>query len=120
MRESEEKVSRFPLLGRQECRAELCGLLSGKDKDDVHSRAYITFKTVEDLVAFHQGYDGWSFKSKTGAIVCISSCRSQSNLCGFLVVGNISQAVVEFAPYQKTPILSAKADPRQSTIEQGD
>lgn len=68
MWESEEKVRRFPSLASQECRAERSELLSGKDKDDVHSRAYITFKTVEDLVAFHQGYDGWSFKSKTGMI----------------------------------------------------
>ncbi|GAA5877421.1 hypothetical protein JCM16303_003326 [Sporobolomyces ruberrimus] len=70
---------------------------SGKDKDSVHSRAYITFRTPEALVAFHRGYDGWSFKDKTG---------------------NISQAVVEFAPYQRMPTAPSKPDPRQGTIDQ--
>ncbi|GAA5932651.1 RNA-binding protein [Sporobolomyces koalae] len=70
---------------------------SGKDKDSVHSRAYITFKTPEALVAFHRGYDGWSFKDKTGTV---------------------TQAVVEFAPYQKVPTAPSKADPRQGTIDQ--
>jgi hypothetical protein len=41
---------------------------SGKDKDDVHSRAYAAFKTVEALVAFHRGYDGWSFRDKQGEL----------------------------------------------------
>ncbi|GAA5954358.1 hypothetical protein JCM3765_004433 [Sporobolomyces pararoseus] len=69
----------------------------GKDKDSVYSRAYITFKTPEALIAFHRGYDGWTFKDKTG---------------------NMSQAVVEFAPYQKMPTAPSKPDPRQGTIDQ--
>ena len=40
---------------------------SGKDKDSVNSRAYITFKTPEALVAFHKGYEGWAFRDKSGA-----------------------------------------------------
>lgn len=39
---------------------------SGKDKDDVHARAYIQFRTPEALVAFHRGYDGHSFRDKQG------------------------------------------------------
>lgn len=39
---------------------------SGKDKDSVNSRAYITFKTPEALVAFHKGYEGWAFRDKSG------------------------------------------------------
>lgn len=39
---------------------------SGKDKDSVNSRAYITFKTPEALVAFHKGYEGWAFRDKAG------------------------------------------------------
>ncbi|BGP22665.1 regulatorof nonsense transcripts 3 [Rhodotorula toruloides] len=70
---------------------------SGKDKDSVQSRAYITFKTPEALVAFSRGYDGWSFRDKAG---------------------NISQAVVEFAPYQRIPTAPAKPDPRQGTIDE--
>ncbi|GAA5845938.1 hypothetical protein JCM5353_008173 [Sporobolomyces roseus] len=70
---------------------------SGKDKDSLHSRAYISFKNPDALVAFHRGYDGWSFKDKTG---------------------NVTQAVVEFAPYQKMPTPPSKPDPRQGTIDQ--
>ncbi|KAI5474203.1 hypothetical protein MNV49_003968 [Pseudohyphozyma bogoriensis] len=68
---------------------------SGKDKDDVHSRAYIVFQTPDALVAFHRAYDGWSFRDKQG---------------------NITQAVVEFAPYQRIPT-TAKQDARQGTID---
>ncbi|KAK4053814.1 hypothetical protein OIV83_001470 [Microbotryomycetes sp. JL201] len=68
-----------------------------QDKDDVASRAYITFKTPDALVAFHRSYDGWTFRDKTG---------------------RTSQALVEFAPYQRAPINAVKQDPRQGTIEQ--
>lgn len=61
-------MSLFHAVAAEEYAAEQREFSSGKDKDDVHSRAYITFKTVESLVAFHQGYDGWSFKSKSGAL----------------------------------------------------
>ncbi|BGP13730.1 hypothetical protein JCM10213v2_001668 [Rhodosporidiobolus nylandii] len=71
--------------------------MSGKDKDSVHSRAYITFRTPDALVAFHRGYDGWSFRDKQG---------------------NVSQAVVEFAPYQRMPVVPSKQDPRQGTIDE--
>ncbi|SGY75463.1 BQ5605_C005g03427 [Microbotryum silenes-dioicae] len=67
------------------------------DKGDTHSRAYLSFKTPEALVAFHRAYDGWNFKSKAG---------------------QVTRAVVEFAPYQNTPSRSNKRDPRQGTIEQ--
>lgn len=39
---------------------------SNKDKDDIHSRAYILFKSPDALVAFHRAYDGWNFRDKTG------------------------------------------------------
>ncbi|ORY59429.1 Smg-4/UPF3 family-domain-containing protein [Leucosporidium creatinivorum] len=70
---------------------------SNKDKDDLHSRAYISFKTPDALVAFHRGYDGWNFRDRAG---------------------NVSQAVVEFAPYQRIPAPPPKQDPRQGTIDQ--
>ncbi|KAK4703195.1 regulator of nonsense transcripts 3, partial [Phenoliferia sp. Uapishka_3] len=69
---------------------------TGKDKDDVHARAYIQFKTPEALVAFHRGYDGWSFRDKQGVV---------------------TQVVVEFAPYQKAATESQKKDSRQGTID---
>ncbi|GAA5822742.1 hypothetical protein JCM11251_004362 [Rhodosporidiobolus azoricus] len=70
---------------------------TGQDKDSVHSRAYIAFKTPEALVAFHRGYDGWSFRDKQG---------------------NVTQAVVEFAPYQRMPVPPSKQDPRSGTIDE--
>ena len=36
-----------------------------------------------------------------------------------LDLGNESQAVVEFAPYQKLPLEKKKVDSRNATIEQG-
>lgn len=41
---------------------------SGKDKDDVNSRAYIVFKSLEHLVVFFKAYDGWTFKDKKGSL----------------------------------------------------
>ncbi|KAK4058831.1 hypothetical protein OIO90_000277 [Microbotryomycetes sp. JL221] len=67
-----------------------------QDKDDVASRAYITFRTPESLVAFHRSYDGWTFRDKTG---------------------HTSQALVEFAPFQRSPLVAVKPDPRQGTID---
>ncbi|KAM0753837.1 hypothetical protein T439DRAFT_285488, partial [Meredithblackwellia eburnea MCA 4105] len=61
-------------------------------KDDIHARAYVQFKTPDALVAFHSAFDG-----------------------------NLSRAVVEFAPYQKCPPPpdQVKKDARQGTIESG-
>jgi Smg-4/UPF3 family len=46
-------------------------------------------------------------------ILCISLVYKM------LYVGNESQAVVEFAPYQKVPSEKKKADARTATIEKG-
>lgn len=48
---------------------------SAKDKDDIHSRAYITFKSAESLVAFHRAYDGWSFRDKQGGHPSFEPCE---------------------------------------------
>ncbi|KAL8293092.1 hypothetical protein RQP46_000786 [Phenoliferia psychrophenolica] len=69
---------------------------TGKDKDDVHARAYIQFRSIDALVAFHKGYDGWSFRDKQGTV---------------------SQVVVEFAPYQRAATEAPKKDSRQGTID---
>ncbi|KAK8849654.1 hypothetical protein IAR55_004989 [Kwoniella newhampshirensis] len=64
----------------------------------VHSRAYVLMANPEALVNFHRGFDGHVFKSKTGAEF---------------------QAVVEYAPVQKTPYKAkVKADARQATIDE--
>ncbi|KAH8928350.1 hypothetical protein BT69DRAFT_1346661 [Atractiella rhizophila] len=68
-----------------------------KNKHDINSRAYITFKNYDDLLAFHQGFDGWLFRDKQGTVY---------------------QAVVDFAPFQKTPVPTRKTDPRQGTIDE--
>ncbi|KAH9974379.1 Smg-4/UPF3 family-domain-containing protein [Lactifluus volemus] len=67
------------------------------NRENVHSRAYIAFKT-EDLVAkFSREYGGHVFRDKSG---------------------NESYAVVEFAPYQKLPLEKKKVDTRNATIDQ--
>jgi len=67
--------------------------------------------TVDALVDFHRGYDGHLFKSKTGRCLDLK--------CG-LKEGAEFQAVVEFAPYQKTPLRAkTKVDSRQGTIDDG-
>ncbi|GFZ49618.1 hypothetical protein JCM24511_07019 [Saitozyma sp. JCM 24511] len=63
----------------------------------IHSRAYCLMTTPDALVAFHRGFDGHVFRSKTGAEY---------------------QAVVEYAPLQKTPLKTkVKVDARQGTID---
>ncbi|KAJ7797651.1 Smg-4/UPF3 family-domain-containing protein [Mycena olivaceomarginata] len=52
------------------------------NKENISSRAYIAFKTEEQLAQFSREYDGHLFRDKAG---------------------NESYAVVEFAPYQKVP-----------------
>ncbi|OAD08360.1 hypothetical protein MUCCIDRAFT_134139, partial [Mucor lusitanicus CBS 277.49] len=58
-------------------------------KESVFSRAYFHFKTMEAVIAFHQGYDGNEFR-----------------------------AVVEFALYQKIPKEHKTTDARQGTIDE--
>ncbi|KAI0060013.1 hypothetical protein BV25DRAFT_1004676 [Artomyces pyxidatus] len=66
------------------------------NKENIHSRAYIAFKTEELLATFSRDYDGHIFRDKAG---------------------NESQAVVEFAPSQKIPLEKKKVDGRNATIE---
>ncbi|TFY63737.1 hypothetical protein EVG20_g6199, partial [Dentipellis fragilis] len=66
------------------------------NKENVHSRAYIAFRTEEQLADFSRGYDGHIFRDKAG---------------------NESQAIVEFAPYQKVPLEKKKVDNRNATID---
>ncbi|KAI0301340.1 Smg-4/UPF3 family-domain-containing protein [Russula brevipes] len=67
------------------------------NRENVHSRAYIAFKTEELVAKFSREYDGHVFKDKAG---------------------NESLAVVEFAPYQKLPLDKKKVDGRNATIDQ--
>ncbi|KIO20158.1 hypothetical protein M407DRAFT_30192 [Tulasnella calospora MUT 4182] len=69
----------------------------GVNKENVLSRAYIVFNTEEQLKNFHRDYDGHLFRDKSG---------------------NESQAVVEFAPFQKVPLAKAKVDQRQGSIQE--
>ncbi|KAI5891349.1 uncharacterized protein SCHCODRAFT_02506351 [Schizophyllum commune H4-8] len=69
---------------------------SRPDKENVPSRAYIVFKTDEQVAIFGKEYDGHLFRDKAG---------------------NEFQAVVEFAPYQKVPSEKKKVDVRAGTIE---
>lgn len=67
----------------------------------VFSRAYLHFTTIEALIAFHRGFDGHLFKDAKG---------------------NEHIAIVEFAPFQRTPldlVKKRKADQKEGTIEEG-
>ncbi|KAJ7147176.1 Smg-4/UPF3 family-domain-containing protein [Mycena crocata] len=66
------------------------------NKENISSRAYMAFKTEEQLAQFSREYDGHLFRDKAG---------------------NESYAVVEYAPYQKVPPEKKKADARSGTIE---
>ncbi|TIC32919.1 NAD(P)-binding protein [Wallemia mellicola] len=66
-------------------------------KENIASRAYITFKEYAQLLSFHAGFDGHLFKDKQG---------------------RESRASIEFAPYQRTPQPKQKQDQRQGTIEE--
>ncbi|EIM21670.1 hypothetical protein WALSEDRAFT_11010, partial [Wallemia mellicola CBS 633.66] len=61
-------------------------------KENIASRAYITFKEYAQLLSFHAGFDGHLE----------------------------SRASIEFAPYQRTPQPKQKQDQRQGTIEEGE
>ncbi|KAI7866105.1 Smg-4/UPF3 family-domain-containing protein [Mucor mucedo] len=72
-------------------------LSKSKAKESVFSRAYFHFKTMEAVIAFHQGFDGHGFMDSRG---------------------NENRAVVEFAPYQKIPREHKTVDVRQGTIDE--
>ncbi|KAF1803803.1 Smg-4/UPF3 family-domain-containing protein [Mucor lusitanicus] len=72
-------------------------LSKSKAKESVFSRAYFHFKTMEAVIAFHQGYDGHVFVDSRG---------------------NEFRAVVEFALYQKIPKEHKTTDARQGTIDE--
>ena len=40
------------------------------NKENVHSRAYIAFKTEDFVATFSREYDGHVFRDKAGAFVC--------------------------------------------------
>jgi hypothetical protein len=49
-----------------------------QNKEDVHSRAYIAFKTEEYVAKFSREYDGHIFKDKAGIILSLLT-RSETN-----------------------------------------
>lgn len=73
-------------------------------------------KTVDAVIAFHQGFDGHIFMDSRGKI---SKARYISYLAHSCVIGNESRAVVEFAPYQGIPKDHKAQDARQGTIDEG-
>ncbi|EJD05305.1 uncharacterized protein FOMMEDRAFT_165771 [Fomitiporia mediterranea MF3/22] len=84
------------------------------NKENTPSRAYIAFKTAEQLATFSQAYDGHIFRDKSGMTPNLSYHYSYRQ-----VKGNESVAIVEFAPSQKVPSEKRKLDPRMGTIDQG-
>jgi regulator of nonsense transcripts 3 len=84
------------------------------NKENIPSRAYIVFKTEEQLAQFSHEYDGHLFRDKAGGCLYLNF-----GLGLIWRAGNESYAVVEFAPYQKVPPEKKKADARSGTIEKG-
>ncbi|KAI9320117.1 Smg-4/UPF3 family-domain-containing protein [Dichotomocladium elegans] len=72
-------------------------LTQSKGKENIFSRAYFHMKSVEAVVAFHQGFDGHIFIDNKGTE---------------------HRAVVEFAPFQKLPKEAKNPDARQGTIDE--
>ncbi|KAG9306901.1 hypothetical protein G9A89_002570 [Geosiphon pyriformis] len=67
-----------------------------KNKENIFSRAYFHFKTSENVLEFHRGYDNHLFIDSKGVE---------------------TRAIVEFATFQKLPKDHKKVDPRQGTID---
>ncbi|KAI8097716.1 Smg-4/UPF3 family-domain-containing protein [Halteromyces radiatus] len=72
-------------------------LAKSKAKESTFSRAYFHMKSIDAVIAFHQGFDGHIFMDSRG---------------------NESRAVVEFAPYQGIPKEHKAPDVRQGTIDE--
>jgi len=87
----------------------------------VYSRAYIAFRTEELVAKFSREYDGHLFKDKAGLSFrhIFSMLRLKMSRYFLMHKGNESQAVVEFAPYQKLALEKKKVDSRNATIDQG-
>lgn len=85
------------------------------NKETIPSRAYLGFKTEEQLALFSRCFDGHIFKDKAG----VWHPRFVSLIMLTLHTGIETQAVVEFAPYQKVPFEKSKTDNRMATIEEG-
>jgi len=85
------------------------------NKETIPSRAYLAFKTEEQLALFSRSFDGHIFRDKAG------TCRPRGCAIAVLTfhVGNEAQVVLEFSPYQKVPTEKSKADNRIATIEEG-
>ncbi|KAI8049104.1 Smg-4/UPF3 family-domain-containing protein [Syncephalis plumigaleata] len=71
-------------------------IATSRAKENQYSRAYICFHTIEQMAAFHKGFDGHLFIDSKG---------------------EESYAIVEYAPYQKIPRERSKVDHHQGTID---
>ena len=84
-------------------------------------RTYIAFRTEELVAKFSREYDEHIFKDKAGLSYQPLFSMLELNMSRSVLMhkGNESQAVVEFAPYQKLPLEKKKVDSRNATIDQG-
>lgn len=94
------------------------------NKENVPSRAYIAFKNEGALATFSREYDGHVFRDKAGpAFLPLQLGCSHVHPIGItftmVCAGNESQAIVEFAPFQKVPAEKRKPDARNNTIDKG-
>lgn len=86
---------------------------SESSKENIASKAYITFKEYQQLLNFHTGFDGHLFRDKHGAL------GTELRILLTYISGRESRVSIEFAPFQKTPSAKQKPDHRQGTIDEG-
>ncbi|KAK9471154.1 Smg-4/UPF3 family-domain-containing protein, partial [Dipodascopsis tothii] len=75
-------------------------------KPPVDSRAYIKFRTLDQVVTFNKAFGGHALADSKG-----------THAPGHADAGNRRQTVVELAPYGKVPKQRRRADPRENTID---
>ena len=87
----------------------------------MYFRAYIAFRTEELVAKFCREYDGHISKNKAGLSFrhLFPIYRLKMSRSVLMHKGNESQAVIEFAPYQKLALEKKNVDSRNATIDQG-
>lgn len=91
---------------------------SRKNKESRASVAYLHFNSLDALIDFTKAYQGHLFQDSKGAAAILALALHESWFTLFPFAGNISEALVEFAPFQKVPRV-CKSDPRKDTIQDG-
>mgnify|MGYP000706967368 FL=1 len=95
-------------------------------RSSTFSRAYIDFKNADDVIEFHQEFNGHMFVNEKGKAKILFSRRyflrgmgTWFHISMLILIGTQYKAMVEYAPNQRAPKIWAKKDTREGTIFQG-